>query len=109
MFAFVVTPPAEPLFPQLPLPLSPLIGACSLFCIFSVSRLISDSARLDFSITYRQYISQFIHPLIILGCLFINMQYTTVPRINEAYYSILIESFPTSFQLACGASEESSE
>ena len=37
------------------------------------------------------------------------MQYTTVPRINEAYYSILIESFPTSFQLACGASEESSE
>lgn len=67
------------------------------------------SARLDFSTTYRQYISQFIHPLIILGCLFINMQYTTVSHINEAFYRILTESFPTSFQLICGASEESSE
>lgn len=37
------------------------------------------------------------------------MQYTTVPHINEAYYRILIESFPTSFQLTCSASEESSE
>lgn len=30
------------------------------------------------------------------------------PRPNEAYYRILAESFPTSFQLALGASEESS-